>query len=413
MLTLSNRAAALLASAGRRASLRGDTPAAASLLGRAASLLPAGEARAEVLLDLGMTQIRTGELTTARWSLEEATETGEERIRLRARIELAFLQMLLDPRNATPRMRQVAEEAIPALEALGDEAGQARAWWLRSEADVVACQWCDRADALERAIAHARRAGETGQEGTLIRHLAQALVYGPASATSAIARCEAFLAEAGSDRVLRASLLGSLAVLRAMRGDFEAARSLYGEARIVYDELGLSSLRAMRSLVPAEIEMLAGDPAAAERELRWGFDMLTAMGERGVRSTLAAFLADALCAQGRFEEAEGFATISEETAAEDDLVTQAVWRAARARVLARTDSFDAERLAEEARTLAEPTDFLDLKARAATALADVLLARGNRAAAEFLLAEARELYERKGNLAAAAAIEQILAPQKV
>jgi class 3 adenylate cyclase/tetratricopeptide (TPR) repeat protein len=408
---LGERAATLLASAGRRAALRADTPAAGALLGRAAALLPAGEPRAEILLDLGITQIRSGELTTARHSLEEAIGSGAERIRLRAQIELAFLEMLLDPKCATLRMREVAEEAIPALQALDDEAGQARAWWLLSEADVVACQWSARASALERAISHARRADETGQEGTLIRHLAHALVYGPAPAPEGIERCEGFLAEAGNDRVLRASVLGSLAVLRAMRREFDAARALYGEARMLYDELTLSSLRAMRSLVPAEIEMLAGDPAAAERELRWGYDVLTSMGERGIRSTLAAFLADTLCAQGRFAEADQLAKVSEETAADDDLVTQAVWRRARAKVLADGGEYDeAERIAETARALAGPTDFLDLKASTAAALAHVLLAAGNRASAEPLLGEARELYERKGNLAAAAAVEQVLAP---
>ena len=407
---LGERAAAMLGSAGRRAAARGDTPAAASFLTRAAALLTPGEQRAVLLVDLGMTQMRRGEFGPARDSLEEAIGSGDERIKLRARIELAFLQMLVDPKHATRRMRQVAEESIPALEALGDDIGQARAWWLRSEADVVACRWSDRATALERAIVHARRAGDDGQQGILLRHLAQALVYGPAPADEAIERCEELLADADSDPVLRASLLSSLAALRAMRGNFEAARALHAEARVIYDELGLNSLRAMRSLVPAGIEMLAGDPIAAERELRWGYDMLTALGERGIRSTLAAFLAEALYAQGRLNEAEQLTTTSEETAADDDLVTQAVWRTARAKVLAQRQELDlAERLADEARELAEDTDFPDLQAMAALALAEVLLAAGNASDAETLLQEARVLYARKGNVVAAERTEHLLA----
>jgi class 3 adenylate cyclase/tetratricopeptide (TPR) repeat protein len=408
---LGERAAAMLGSAGRRAAARGDTPAAASLLKRAAALLPPGEQRAEVLVDLGMTEMRRGEFgRPARDSLEEAVASGDERIRLRAGIELAFLQMLVDPKHATRRMRQVAEESIPALEALGDDIGQARAWWLRSEVDVVACRWSDRATALERAIVHARRAGDDGQQGILLRHLAQALVYGPAPADEAIERCEELLADAANDPVLRASLLGSLAALRAMRGDFEPARALYAEARVIYDELGLNSLRAMRSLVPAGIEMLAGDPIAAERELRWGYDMLTALGERGVRSTLAAFLAEALYAQGRLNEAEQLTSTSEESAAEDDLVTQVVWRTARAKVLAQRHELDAaEQLAEAARELAADTDFPDLQATAALALAEVLLASGNRTDAEPLLEEAKDLYGRKGNIVAAERTGEVLA----
>jgi class 3 adenylate cyclase/tetratricopeptide (TPR) repeat protein len=407
---LGRRAAALLGSAGRRAAVRGDTPAAASLLTRATRLLPVGEQRAEFLLDLGTTLMRRGEFVQAQECLEEAIATGDPRIALRARIELAFLRMLVDPKGSTRRMQEVAEEAIPTLEALGDEVGQARAWWLRSEVDVVACRWSDRAASLERALEHARRAGDGGQQGTLIRHLAHALVYGPAPVDEGLARCEEFLAEAGSDATLRASLLSSVAGLRAMQGDFAEARRLYSEARAIYDELGLSSLRAMRSLVPASIEMLAGNPDAAERELRWGYDTLATMGERGIRSTLAAFLAEVLYAQGRLDEAEGLSRVSEEAAAEDDLVTQTIWRTARAKVLARRGDVEtAERLADEAKALAEGTDFPDLQATAFLALAEVLRASGETTEAEPLIEAARATYRRKGNVVAADRTAQVLA----
>ena len=45
----------------------------------------------------------------------------------------------------------------------------------------------------------------------------------------------------------------------------------------------------------------------------------------------------------------------------------------------------------------------------AVALADVLMAAGNRSEAEPLLEEARDLYDRKGNVVAAGRIEQLLA----
>ena len=57
----------------------------------------------------------------------------------------------------------VADAVIPELERLGDDVGLAKAWWLRSEADSIACRWGKRAEALERALVHARaaRAGTT------------------------------------------------------------------------------------------------------------------------------------------------------------------------------------------------------------------------------------------------------------
>jgi ATP/maltotriose-dependent transcriptional regulator MalT len=195
-----------------------------------------------------------------------------------------------------------------------------------------------------------------------------------------------------------------------MQGDFAEARRLYSEARAIYDELGLSSLRAMRSLVPASIEMLAGNPDAAERELRWGYDTLATMGERGIRSTLAAFLAEVLYAQGRLDEAEDLSRVSEEAAAEDDLVTQTIWRTARAKVLARRGDVEtAERLADEAKALAEGTDFPDLQATALLALAEVLRASGETTEAEPLIEAARATYRRKGNVVAADRTAQVLA----
>ncbi len=136
------------------------------------------------------------------------------------------------------------------------------------------------------------------------------------------------------------------------------------------------------------------------------------MGERGVRSTLAAFLAETLCALERLEEANEFTEISEATAARDDVVTQVVWRTARAKVDARRAQLEsAERLAREARRLAEATDFPDLRAGAATALAEVLRLAGRADEAEPLVHEAREIHERKGNVVAARAAGSLLTAQ--
>src|SRR6266702_7207004 len=136
---------------------------------------------------------------------------------------------------------------------------------------------------------------------------------------------------------------------RAMQGNFEQARVLAEESRVVYEELGLRYMRAARSLASGSVELLAGDPAAAVRELRSGYDELERMGERGTRSTLAAFLAQALVEQGEYADAIHFSEVSEQTGAAADVVTQAVWRSARAAALAQTgDSAAAELLAEEA-----------------------------------------------------------------
>ena len=73
------------------------------------------------------------------------------------------------------------------------------------------------------------------------------------------------------------SLLSSL---RAMQGEFTAARDLYTRARLMLEEVGCSIVAASISQQSCRVELLAGDPAAAERELRRDFDELSEMGER-------------------------------------------------------------------------------------------------------------------------------------
>jgi ATP/maltotriose-dependent transcriptional regulator MalT len=159
--------------------------------------------------------------------------------------------------------------------------------------------------------------------------------------------------------------------------------------------------------VGARVETLAGEPDAAIAELHTGYAALEEMGERGARSTLAAFLAQALAEVGRFEEAEEFARISAETGALADVVTQAVWRSASAQVLANDGELElAERHARDALELAESTDFLELQAITSLALAGVLRRAGKTGEAAALTADARRAYERKGNIVAAAQLSQ-------
>src|SRR5205807_2600820 len=225
-----------------------------------------------------------------------------------------------DPEGSGDEIRALTEWVIPELETLDDDLGLARAWWLASEVHTIACRWGARASALERALEHAGRADDKQLQATLMALLAQALVYGPTPVSDAIARLVDFYAHAVGDPALEAALTSSLALLHAMSGEIDDAREKWTEARTIYDELGLNYRRAARSLIAATVEMLAGNPAAAERELRWGYDTLAAMGEKGSRSTLAAFLADALAVQRRFDEAERFSAISEQIAGHDDVV---------------------------------------------------------------------------------------------
>ncbi len=415
---LGGRAGELLAAAGRRARTRDDLPAAANLLERAAALLPERSAtRGELLPELASVLMKAGDFPKAEGVLDEALAlaraAGDRRLELRTLVEQAFFRMFTGAGATSDEIVQVAAGAIPELEELGDDLGLAKAWRLLSEAHVLVCRWGKRAGALERALEYAARGDDPREVATLRSWLVQTLQYGPTPVDQALERVHALLAEAEGDRLVRASILSSLAVLHAMREQFDAARSSWAQARDLWDELGMTARRGVRSIDAATIELLAGDPDAAVRELQLGDRMLEEAGDRYVRPTVAAFLAAALAEAGRDEQAELLARFAEQEGWDDDVVTQVMWRLARAEVRSRAgEPAEAERLAREAVERARPTDFLDLQAAALLVLAQVLRDAGSPDATR-VAAEARAVYERKGNRAGArraAALGRTAAP---
>jgi class 3 adenylate cyclase len=407
---LAARAAACFGRAGRAALGGGDLSGAIALLDRALSLTPAADA-APLLVDRGAAEIKCGDFAAAERTLGAAAEAaragGDRRTELRAALELQFVRWFGDPEDASPG--DAATRLLPELEAIGDELGVAKALWLASEAEVGACRWQSRAEALERALEHAIRALDVRDERSMITALlAQALEFGPTPVPVVARRCEALLADAGADRPLRAALQSTLAALRAAEGDFAEARRLYADSVAVFEELGLRFRRLSRSLVGARIESLAGDLEAAERELRTAYDALEP--QTGLRAAVGAFLADLVCAQGRDLEADALARETEAAASASDLVPQVLARSVRARVLARAGEHEAaERLADEAAGLADGTDFVDLIGGVLLARSEIAAASGRSAASRALLERAREVYAAKGNRAAVAVVEHRLA----
>jgi ATP/maltotriose-dependent transcriptional regulator MalT len=328
--------------------------------------------------------MRTGDFGRAESVLDEALAAahaaGDTKLELRTVIEREFLRTFTQPEESLEDIIAVADGAIPLLEKLGDDVGLAKAWWLRSELHLNACRWRERAENLERALAHARRAGDASEQATIASQIAVALLYGPTHVDAAIRRCGELLAAQRDDRSLEAAITNTVAGLTAMRGEFDEARRLQEQARGIYERLGMHFRIGVRSLIAAEIELLAGRADEAVKILRWGMDSLREMGVTSATSTLASFLADALASAGETDEAMKYAAIAEETSAETDVVNQVLWRVAKARAAGETG------LAREAWEIAEPTDYSDLKARTLVAMGEV--------------AEARRVYEAKGNLAA-------------
>jgi class 3 adenylate cyclase/tetratricopeptide (TPR) repeat protein len=395
-----------LASAGHRARARGDPSAAANLLERACGLLPeSDQARLALLPELGEALIDLGRFADADTVLEEsiglARSTHDLRIAADARLRRLLLELRRgDAERWTETAVPQVEEAIEVFTSLGDHAGLARAYRVLGYVHGTACNYTEAAAACERALHHAREAGDAKEERVNATSYALALGWGPTPVDEAIERTEAILEQVAGSRLSRGWVLCLLAHLRAMEGRFDDARALYREGRAAMEELAQGWFVAWTSLSAGRVEMLAGDHAAAERELRRGLELLEGMGERYLRSTVAALLARAVVEQDRLDEAESLTRQAEELAGADDVETQATWRAVRARVLSRAGArAEAAQLGSEVLELLLPTDSAVMKVEALGDLGEVFYDLAE-PASSWVLTEAITLAELKGNLAA-------------
>ena len=251
----------------------------------------------------------------------------------------------------------IAEEATAIFDEAGDDAGLATAFRMLAWANGTAGRYGDAAEAARRAIEHANRAGDARQRARAVTLYALSAVHGPTPAAEAVAHCRELVDDVSGDRRAEGLVASILGWLEAMGGDFDLARELAGRGRTILNDLGRGVLAA--SQLYSQVEVLAGNPVGAERDLRRDYDALTEIGETYLRSTVAGYLAQAVYAQGRYVEALELSRVAEELAADDDVTSQAFWRSVRAKVLARQKRVEeAVPLAEQAVELLRRTDGL-------------------------------------------------------
>jgi class 3 adenylate cyclase/tetratricopeptide (TPR) repeat protein len=399
--SLGARGAQKLASAGRRAFARGDMPAAANLLGRAAALLdPADPVGIELGIDRAEALVEGGlfadALTGVEEAEEQATRIGDER--LAARVQLARLghELFGGELSDVNRAIDTAHQAIATFESGGDPAGLARAWRFLMLIHGTLGRYEDAADAARNVLDHARQADDERLATRGAIGYAAAALRGTTPVSEALPECSRLIEEVSGDQKAEGVILGVLAQLHAMKGDFEPARELYQRGRAMLVDLGASINAASTSIEASRVEILAGDPGAAERELRRDHDALEAMGERYYRSTVAGLLGQALVALDRLDEAREFGDIAEQLADPDDALSQVLWRSVRARVLAASGAHDeAVGLAQAAASIADGTVDLDLRGDAHAELGEILAAAGRPEEAAASWTEAESLYESK------------------
>jgi tetratricopeptide (TPR) repeat protein len=158
------------------------------------------------------------------------------------------------------------------------------------------------------------------------------------------------------------------------------------------------------------IELLAGDPEAAVAAGKESCRLREELGRWSELSTAAGGLASAYVELDRLDEAKQWALRAAELGAEEDAVTQMLWRQALARVLARRGEHDeAERLAREAVEIGESTEDLSSKAEVRADLGEVLALAGRPQEAAETFEQALVRFEAKENLVMAGRMRERLA----
>jgi hypothetical protein len=404
-------AAERLGASGRRAFLRSDGPAGINLISRAASLLPPDDPRRVDLIPNVRAVQGTTDLSWADKVLTEAVEaaatSGDRRLAAQALVQRGLLRLFTDAGVTPEELIDISERATAVFAELDDDLGLARAWRLRAQAHYLDRNLAQCAEDSEGALEHARRARDRLEEQENAEWLMIALLLGPARASDAARRCRLLFEQAADNRALQAQVLASLGALLAMQGDAAAAEECVERSRTLLEASGGTTW--IVTFWQPFVYLWRNDPIAAENEIRPGYEALKRLGERSHFSSHSAVLSRSLYLQGRNEEAEELTRECEAASRPNDGHSQIMWRAVRAKLLARKGYFEeAEELALASLAIAEDSDLDPAHADALMDFAEVLELSSRSGEAADAVREAIVLYEKKeNNLATAAARERL------
>jgi class 3 adenylate cyclase/tetratricopeptide (TPR) repeat protein len=402
---LGRRAGSLLAAAGIRAANRGDRLGAIGLLSRAVDLLPRElPERVRVLPDLADALQDAGELSRAGSVLEEglraAARAGDRFSELRLRVLEVLHRLMTEPKypyqeglvEAERIAREAQSEGEPRVEVWALYlVGAVRFWGGRSEASLEAIDRAWKISA-ENDFTWGLLKGCEVQFGNI--------TWGHLAVEEGIRRAKAGL-RAVPGLVSEGYALGALASCHAMLGRFVEARAELERAEEIFAQAGMT-LSVEAGHGRSYIELLSGNPKKVVDRLGQSIERVREAGETGFLSTSAAFMAEALVALGRYDEALEYTQLTESLAAPGDVASEGAWRRIRALIMMHQGHLEeAEALAREAVAIAEPTDHWNERGETYMALATVMQAAGRGDQALAAAREALASYERKGNVVSA------------
>jgi class 3 adenylate cyclase/tetratricopeptide (TPR) repeat protein len=415
--SLGVRAAARLTNAARRAATSGDHHAVANLLRRALELgVRDPHDRVRLQVELGSSLYQIGRSSASGEMLAEASDAAA---RLGARDVAAlalvnhFWARFADPELDLESVEAGCRQAVGTFAELGDDRGLALAGRVLGLALSRLGRRSEAVDALDQALVHADASGDLATRRLVITSLLRVVYRGPTPVGEAIARFEQLLDAGRPDRVQDAVVKSYLGGLCAMAARFDEGLELIRESSLVLDELNHLIYSNNKRELAAQAKELAGDRPGAEQEWLSRWSSYQELGDGSDRFAVesAYALAQFYCDEGRWDDAESFASLFRDT----PLATRhAAWaatmrRAVEARLTAHDGrAADALKLAEDALTGAETLGVPNDEAGVWLALAEVRRAAGLGVEADAAVTAAIELYEQKGNIAAAARVRAAL-----
>ena len=327
---------------------------------------------------------------------ELAGGPGDARLSAWADCFKAQLWSLVDSERLT-EAAEVADDAAARLNALGDDAGVAKARLVRASCLARLGRVGDCEQELDLALAAARSAGDRRRTVAVLGAAPLAALWGPSTMARAGGRCLDVL------RLLRITTespavetvsIRCQGVLEALRGRFDSAREKLEMSRSIARELGLRHALFETELFAGFVELLADEATAAVPHLRLAQNGLGSLGIGSDAGQASALLARALLELGQVEEATEHAEAALDGAGQN-LQTAMSSRSALAEIRAAQGRFpEASALIVEALDIAANTDVvldhalaLSAGARVAAAADDPSLADQRRSRAAELLGE--------------------------
>jgi tetratricopeptide (TPR) repeat protein len=392
---LTERAAEHLRSAGQRACERSDPLAARSLLERALGLAGRDDQRADIAVLLAQQLIETGDFPRA----DDLLATAERHPLTAAHAAVTRFELLL--RTKPEASIELLEDRLPSIidefESSGDELGIARAHLVKCGFDWLGSRAQAAGEHALKAAEHARRASDEGLRQRALASYFSALHYGDANID--VLRSELMAFETQNPGPFLSICLdtarGSCAELD---GNLKTAGELVRRAIDKAAAIGMPTYAGGFHQNLGSIALLEGRAEEARATLQCGDEILASMGERSVRSTVQAVLAEANLELADHAATRAAVELAEELSAPEDLINYAFTHAVRARLaLSEGEPDAAERWARSSVQYAYETDFYRPRAGSRLALSRVLAAQGHREEAEANGRAALDIYSCKGD----------------